>query len=78
MKINIELSIGDKIYIIYDEDYYEIETIDYINIRIWNDTMYITYTTEHDIEVDEENLHKGSYCTSLEEVRKELENDKYR
>lgn len=73
MKIKTELNVGDKIYIIYDKNYYEVETIDYIQIRIWNDTMYITYRTEHDIEVDEkDDLHNGKYCTSLEEVEEEL------
>lgn len=73
MKIETELNIEDQIYVVYDEDYYETEIIDYIDIRIWNDVMYITYRTKSGIEIDEkDDLHNGKYCTSFEELEKEL------
>lgn len=71
MNIKTELNIGDEIYIVYDKDYYEIEKIDFILIRVWGEHIYITYQTEHDIEIDEtDDLHNGKYCTSLKEVEK--------
>lgn len=73
MKIKTELNIGDQIYVIYNEDYYEVEIIEYIEINIWNDAMYITYSTKQGIKIDEEeDLHNGKYCTSLEEVEEVL------
>lgn len=73
MKIYTELNIGDKIYIIYDKDYYEIEIIDYIEIKIWDDNIYITYSTKQGIKIDEkDDLHNGKYCTSLKEIKKAM------